>query len=407
MSNNQKRSVTRALAAAIASTILLLPGPVLAPAYGYVFNRTVAAAGGCPQPNRFNTAKLGIVDRRWSTSLGTSPQTILTAATEPAARLDEIEQSILRSFDVWTHVSGTSLVPESLAALQRVSTQSACLIQEGLNSICFNQGSSNFTGGVLAFTRVVTSDIVGEKPFPNSPASEFIGEILDADILFRPNDSTIRFATPAALAANPSAFDLESVLTHELGHLFGFSHSGIWRAMMYPFAPPRGTFTGERPSAQQPDAPLADDDRVGLRVLYPSPADITVDTVNGGQITGRILPVNPIALAGIPETSPGRPVTGIFGAHVIAVDADTGEVVAGVLAGWSCDPADPPARFDGTYVLERLPLGRRYKIYAEPLDGPVTAASVNGAVQSLCRNDVPQPCTPPPVNSRFTLKVFR
>ncbi len=404
MIHSYRRTTRSALAGTIAVAILLLPGVTLAPAYGYTFNRTIAAGGGCPQPNRFHTAKPGIVDRRWSTSLSAAPQTVLTSATETASRLNEIEQSILRSFDVWTHVSGTSLVPESLAALQRVSTQSACLIQEGLNSICFNQPSTGFTGGVLAFTRVVTSNIVGEKPFPNSPASEFIGEILDADILFRPDESTIRFATPPALSANPTAFDLESLLTHELGHLLGFGHSGIWRAMMFPFAPPRGTFLGERPSAQQPDAPLADDDRVGLRALYPNPVDITLDPVNGGRVSGRILPLNPIALAALPETSAGRQVTGVFGAHVIAVDADTGEVVAGVLSGWSCDPADPPARFDGTYVLERLPLGRKYKIYVEPLDGPVMPANVNGAVQSLCRSDVPDSCTPPPVNTSFTLK---
>ncbi|MCL6480953.1 MAG: matrixin family metalloprotease [Firmicutes bacterium] len=396
---------TRASRAALAMALVLLLGGIQPAAQGYVLNYTVAASGGCPQPNRFNTATAGIVDRRWSTSLSSSPQTVLTAATDPDARLNEIEQSILRSFAVWARVSGTSLVQESLGPLGRTTTQSACQLQDGLNTLCFNQSSSLFTGGVLAFTRVVTSDLVGEQPFPNSPPSAFIGEILDADILFRPNDSDIRFATPAALPAHPSAFDLESVLIHELGHLFGFSHSGLWRAIMFPFAPPRGTFAGERPTEQRPDAPLADDDRVGLRVLYPNPADIRLDAVNGGQIRGRVVPVNSAALSGLPETSPGRAVTGIFGAHVVAVDADTGEIIAGVLAGWSCDPASPPVRFDGSFALERLPLGRNYKIYVEPLDGPVSAASIQSAVQSLCRSDVPQPCTPPPVNTRFTLLV--
>lgn len=396
------RTATRA---ALATVLALLLGGIQPAAQGYVLNYTVAASGGCPQPNRFNTATAAIVDRRWSTSLSSAPQTVLTAATDPTARLNEIEQSILRSFAVWTGVSGTSLVPESLGPLGRTTTQSACQLQDGLNTICFNQSSSLFTGGVLAFTRVVTSDLVGEQPFPNNPPSSFVGEILDADILFRPNDSSTRFATPAALPAAPSAFDLESILIHELGHLFGFSHSGIWRAIMFPFAPPQGTFAGERPTEQRPDAPLADDDRVGLRVLYPNPTDIRLDTVNGGEIRGRVVPVNPIALAGLAETSPGRAVTGIFGAHVLAVDADTGEIVAGVLAGWSCDPASPPVRFDGSFTLERLPLGRNYKIYVEPLDGPVSAANVQGGLQSLCRSDVPQPCTPPPVSTRFTLLV--
>jgi hypothetical protein len=58
-----------------------------------------------------------------------------------------------------------------------------------------------------------------------------------------------------------------------------------------------------------------------------------------------------------------------MGAHVVAVDAGTGTVIAGTLGGWSCDPANPPTRFDGSFDLERLPLGRNYNLYAEPLIG--------------------------------------
>jgi hypothetical protein len=86
--------------------------------------------------------------------------------------------------------------------------------------------------------------------------------ILDADIYFNPSDSRTAFATPQALAADPTAYDFESVLTHELGHFLGFSHSAVWSAIMFPFAPAPGTFSGMRPTAQQPDAPLGDDDRI-------------------------------------------------------------------------------------------------------------------------------------------------
>jgi hypothetical protein len=62
---------------------------------------------------------------------------------------------------------------------------------------------------------------------------------------------------------------MESILTHEMGHALGFSHSAVWSAMMFPFAPTVGTFSGTRRSSQgQPDAPLGEDDRTGLRVLY-------------------------------------------------------------------------------------------------------------------------------------------
>src|SRR3989454_9579251 len=128
------------------------------------------------------------------------------------------------------------------------------------------------------------------------------------------------FATPAALPSAPSAYDLESVLMHELGHFLGFSHSAVWRAMMYPFAPRPGTFTGDRPTTLAADAPLSNDDRTGLRVLYPDPSD----TVNEGAISGRILPANPLSLPVAPAG-----VAGLFGAHVGSLDGDTGEGVAG------------------------------------------------------------------------------
>jgi hypothetical protein len=50
------------------------------------------------------------------------------------------------------------------------------------------------------------------------------------------------------------------------------------------------------------------------------------------------------------------------GAHLVAVDADTGGVIAGTLAGWSCDPANAPTHFDGSFDIERLPVGRNYNL---------------------------------------------
>jgi hypothetical protein len=99
-----------------------------------------------------------------------------------------------------------------------------------------------------------------------------LGQILDADVYFNPRGSPTTYATPQALASNPAAYDLESVLTHELGHTLGFSHSSVWSAIMFPFAAAPGTFSGMRPPVQQPDAPLGDDDRTGLRVVFANPA---------------------------------------------------------------------------------------------------------------------------------------
>jgi hypothetical protein len=123
--------------------------------------------------------------------------------------------------------------------------------EDGINTICFDQPDPSFTPGVLAFTRVVTADAIGMQVGSGTPSSE-VGQILDADIYFNPSDSSVMFATPSALSSNPNSYDLESILTHEFGHLLGFSHSAVWSAMMYPFAPAPGTIGGQRPTAQHP-----------------------------------------------------------------------------------------------------------------------------------------------------------
>ena len=64
---------------------------------------------------------------------------------------------------------------------------------------------------------------------------------------------------------------------------------------MFPFAPAPETISGTRPTTQQPDAPLGDDDRTGLRVLYPDAAD----PLHQGSVSGRIIPANPPRPSGL------------------------------------------------------------------------------------------------------------
>jgi hypothetical protein len=390
---------------ALFAAVLALHAAWIAPARSYVLNRTIGDSGGCPQLNRFDTSNPATkkIDRRWGTTASSSIRTT-SGPWAPGNQQQEaeIEASILRAFDAWTGVSGSTLNPgsQALVPLTRTTAQPACNSFDARNTICFNQADSAFTAGILAFTRVNSATRTGaQQPPVGNKSAAFVGEILDADIYFKPGDPNFTFATPGAITA--SHFDLESVLTHELGHFFGFSHSSVWRAMMWPFVPPRGRFLGDRPTTQRPDAPLTDDDRVGLRVLYPDPTD----AVNVGSIRGRILPANPLALATQTAPSPGRSVTGIFGTQVVAVDAETGSVVAGTLGGWTCDPMDLPTRFDGTYTIERLPVGRSYTLYVEPLDGPTGAAHISAALDSLCRTGTNNTCTVPPLNANFVSKV--
>lgn len=174
---------------------------------------------------------------------------------------------------------------------------------------------------------------------------------------------------------------------------------------MFPFAPPPGQFTGVRPGAQSLDAPLSDDDRTGLRVLYPDPSD----TTHVGAIQGHVLPANPLAL---PVSPLG--VTGVFPAQVVAVDNATGAVAAATIAGWTCSDPGPP-QFDGSYAFERLLVGasQSYQVYAEPLDGPVTLGDVIYNPTALCRNRATDPgwpaqfaCTLPASAAPFSARIL-
>jgi hypothetical protein len=377
------------------------------PGHAYTFNEIVpdvrqpaSVSGGSACPVRSHMRSPGSVTLRWSTSLGTNPAAIITQEQGADGHLDEIEAVVTQSLGAWSGVTGTTIHSMAQNSVSRTATQNACGT-DGINSVCFNQADMAFTPGVLAFTRVIVADKIGVQSGSGAASIE-PGEILDADIYFNPSDFRTSYATPQALSAASASYDLESLLTHEMGHLLGFSHSAVWNAIMFPFAPAPGTFAGSRPTLEEPDAPLGEDDRTGLRVLYPDQADI----LHGGSIQGRIMPANPLALV---DSHPG--VTGLFGTHVVAVDADTGGVVGATMGGWSCSGTGP-TKFDGAYTLERLAIGGNYQVYAEPLNGVVDPSQIANATSSLCRNSTTdagwpalQNCVVPAIEISFTTRI--
>jgi hypothetical protein len=383
-----------------------------ADAIAYTTTTTAPQSGGCPQLNRFDLSSSLPLNRRWSTSLPSlmSPTILTTAAGGSGAQLTEIEQVVTNSFGAWSGVTGTTFnvaaYPGVVAPVARVSAANSCTNDsdtnvDGLNTICFNQSSAAFTTGVLAFTRIFTANAPGAVAGTSAPAA-YAGQILDSDTLFR-NDGQATFATPSALgtAAGQGAYDLQSLLTHELGHWMGLGHSAVIRAMMFPYAPPPGQFLGDRPTPNAPDAALSDDDRTGIRTLYPD----ANDAVNVGSLRGQVTPANPFALAAIPAPASGSFVTGMVGAHVVAVDASSGSVIAGVLSGWSCSSTTGILRWDGSFDFERLPVGHPYTLYAEPLVGIAQPSDFGDIFSDPCGGESAG-CTPPGANTNFNVSLF-
>lgn len=167
------------------------------------------------------------------------------------------------------------------------------------------------------------------------------GRISEADIALNPS---AQFSTDGTF----NTYDLESVLTHEIGHLLGLEHSGMVGATMQPRLALNGLYTLPAFSART----LSEDDRAGVRALY-------------GPGTGLG------SIAGTVSYAGGAPA---YGAHVWAADISTGRSVAGSISSQS-----------GAYRIEDLPPGQ-YRLIVEYLNGNVLAseiASSGGAYAGL------------------------
>lgn len=198
--------------------------------------------------------------------------------------------------------------------------------------------SSDFPTGVIAFALITSTPNNNVPPASNCPAyttpCPIANCIVDVDIMFNP---LVTFATASA---GSKQYDLQSVATHEIGHLLGLDHSNIAHAVMYPYGD-----TSEIGITES----LSTDDIVGVGHLYPGPG-----TADGNGIEGTV------AMNG----------NGVYAADVEAIDATTGNVITETLT----DPS-------GNYHL-RLYNGTYY-VYVQSLApsstfGPTTISNFKG-----------------------------
>lgn len=162
------------------------------------------------------------------------------------------------------------------------------------------------------------------------------GEVIEADIFLN-----TRFPWSTAPGGDPGRTDVESVVLHEIGHLLGLGHSAIGEtemlpggrrliasgAVMFPIAMLPGAIA---------DRVLQPDDIAGISDLYPAQGF----EESTGSISGRV-------------TRNGQ---GVFGAHVVAVNVESGAIIGGFALNDR-----------GDYTVAGLPPGA-YIVRAEPLD---------------------------------------
>lgn len=184
-------------------------------------------------------------------------------------------------------------------------------------------------------------------PRPIQGGRDKVNSISVADQLFKDSgfiaytttwfDSSGRIEE-ADIQIDPSAFgatNLEALIEHEVGHLLGLDHAANLASAMYPYVGPSAV-------------PIAQDDALTIAALYPKPSFAVAMSALSGEV----------------RTAQG----GVFGAQVVAVAANGG-AVATTLTDSS-----------GAFEFQSLPPGS-YRIYAEPLDGPVEKRNFSGIFQ--------------------------
>jgi Matrixin len=203
----------------------------------------------------------------------TDGSVIMTPALTPVpsgVTTDEATIALRASVATWqTALDGTGVSLE--LAPDPVTPGSH--INDGINSVRFAVAAddADVEPGVLALTFVSFQTGTGAA--------------VDADVVMNASD----FMWTTGVTACAKEYDLESALTHELGHALGLAHAlGHPEATMYA--------TGQ--ACETTKRTIADDDQAGLDSLYRTPAT-TEDMPGGGCSTGSDagLVMLPIVLA--------------------------------------------------------------------------------------------------------------
>lgn len=210
----------------------------------------------------------------------------VTDVDVPGVSAADLRAAIGRAFATWEGVPSASISYQFVAATSSLPGE-----DDGRNTLGFLSEPS--LDRVLASTSFLVNISTGE--------------LIETDIFF--NSS---FPWSVSASGQPGRFDLESIAVHEIGHLSGLGHSAIGETEQVPggrrvLAAESVMFPIAFPSGDVSDRRLRPDDIAGISDLYPADS-FEADT---GTISGTV-------------TKNG---SGVFGAHVVAVDIRTGELV--------------------------------------------------------------------------------
>lgn len=227
---------------------------------------------------------------KWNTE--TIPIQISSSLLNDSANIrsqNDILETITRSFSAWEAVSGIRF---ELTVSDKTSISNAGESGDGVNLLTIARTSEN----LLPFS--------GDN-FNSAGATRIFydrrGNISEVDIVLNPNQL---FSTDGTFGT----FDLESTLTHEIGHLLGLDHSMIIGSTMYPNQGQNGLFS----AAATVQRVISISDEVSIRTLYPERfySDECCASVSG-LIRNTLQKKDSVPVIWIEEFESGRTVTAV------------------------------------------------------------------------------------------------
>jgi len=249
---------------------------------------------------------------------------VSTSLTRPGSNMkldSDVTSAVRRSLRAWQSVADIEF---QLDTSDRQNVSPSGIAGDGVSLITIAQSPEN----LLLFAKDPQAEAAKTRVFFNTR-----GYVTEADIVLNPYQ---QFSTDGTFGT----FDLESALTHEIGHLLGLGHSTVLSATMSNTLARNGTFG----FADITGRTLAESDISAVRGLYGA---YVADDTCCGTISGRLM------------AGSGKPVKGV---DVWVEEIETGIVMSAATT-----------QDDGGFRLGGIPEGQYRVLWQVGGEDPVSS----------------------------------